>query len=163
MASERPEPGVPDFCVIRRTPRGTRRPWHRQLLDLLDLNGLRDNRRVHADQELRGGWLALAAVRFAAELGMLAGLAYVGWRIAEDSQAVALLLAVVLVAVAATVWGAWVAPRATNRLEDPARLAVELVLFGATVAGLLVVGAVTAAVVLGLAYLVSTPVGRKGH
>ena len=113
--------------------------------------------------DLTGGWLVLAAVRFAAELGMLAGLAYVGWRIAEDSQAVALLLAVVLVAVAATVWGAWVAPRAAKRLEDPARLAVELVLFGATVVGLLVVGAVAAAVVLGAAYLVSTPVGRKGY
>jgi hypothetical protein len=113
--------------------------------------------------DLTGGWLALAAVRFAAELGMLAGLGYVGYRIADGSQAVGLVLAVVLVALAATVWGAWVAPRATKRLDDPARLAVEVALFGTTAVALVVVGAVTAAVVLGLAYLVSTPVGRKGH
>lgn len=163
MASERPEPGVPDFCVIRRTPRGTRRPWHRQLLDLLDLNGLRDNRRVHADQELRGGWLALAAVRFAAELGMLAALAYVGWRLAAGNQALGITLAVVLVALAATAWGRWVAPRAEGRLEDPARLVVELALFGAAVLGLVVVGAWLPAGVLGIAYAASAPVGRRGH
>ncbi len=113
--------------------------------------------------DLTGGWLALAAVRFAAELGMLAGLAYVGWRIAEGSQAVALILAVVLVAVAATVWGAWVAPRAAKRLEDPARLAVEVTLFAVTSVGLFAVGAGIPAIVLWIAYLVSTPVGRKGY
>lgn len=118
---------------------------------------------VEDSPDLSGGWLALAAVRFAAELGMLAGLAYVGWRIAEGSQAVALLLAVVLVAVAATVWGAWVAPRAARRLEDPARLAVEVTLFAVTVVGLFAVGSVVPAILLGVAYLVSAPVGRKGH
>lgn len=54
-------------------------------------------------------------------------------------------------------------PRASKRLTDPARLAVELVLFGATVIGLVAVGAAaTAPVALGLAYAVSAPVGRKG-
>jgi hypothetical protein len=124
---------------------------------------LRDNRCVQPDQDLRGGWLALAAVRFAAELGMLAALAYVGWRIAAGSQALGLTLAVLLVAVAATVWGRWVAPRAEGRLEDPARLVVELALFGAAVVGLAAVGAWVPAVALSVAYGVSTPVGRRGH
>jgi hypothetical protein len=70
---------------------------------------------------------------------------------------------VVLVAVAATVWGAWVAPLAAKRLEDPARLAVEVALFAVTSAGLFAVGAVVPAIVLLTAYLVSTPVGRKGY
>jgi hypothetical protein len=129
----------------------------------ISVNTLRDNLVVDDSPDLTGGWLALAAVRFAAELGMLAGLAYVGWRIAEGSQAVALILAVVLVAVAATVWGAWVAPRAAKRLEDPARLAVEVTLFAVTSVGLFAVGAGIPAIVLGIAYLVSTPVGRKGY
>jgi hypothetical protein len=129
----------------------------------ISVNRVRDNLVVDDSPDLTGGWLALAAVRFAAELGMLAGLAYVGWRLAEDSQAVALLVAVVLVAVAATVWGAWVAPRAAKRLEDPARLAVEVTLFAVTSVGLFTVGAAIPAIVLLTAYLVSTPVGRKGY
>lgn len=124
---------------------------------------LRDNRGVQPDEELRGGWLALAALRFAAELGMLAALAYIGWRLAQGNQALGITLAVVLVALAATAWGRWVAPRAGNRLEDPARLAVELVLFGAAVLGLVALGAWVTAAVLAVGYAASAPVGRRGH
>lgn len=114
------------------------------------------------DADLSGPWLLLAAVRFLAELGMLAALAYVGWQWGPD-QAVGAVLAVVLAALAAAVWGAWIAPRASKRLEDPRRLAVEVVLFGVTSVALAVTGAGIAAVVLAAAYLVSAPVGRKGH
>lgn len=111
---------------------------------------------------LTGPWIFLAALRFAAELGMLAALAYVGWRSA-DGGLPGVVLAVALPVLAGSVWGRWVAPRASKRLTDPARLAVELVLFGATVIGLVAVGAAaTAPVALGLAYAVSAPVGRKG-
>ena len=123
---------------------------------------MRDNHRVETEQQLTGGWVVLAAVRFLAELGMLGSLAYVGWRIGSGNQAVGVVAAVLLVAVAASVWGRWIAPRASARLADPARLAVELVLFGAAVVGLAVLGAWTAAVVLGVAYAVSAPVGRRG-
>ena len=37
---------------------------------------------------------------------------------------------------AAVVWGLWIAPKASRRLHDPARLVVELVLFGAAGAAL---------------------------
>jgi hypothetical protein len=118
---------------------------------------------VDSSSDLTGWRLALAAVRFVAELGMLAALAYVGWRIAAGNQGVAILLAVVLVAGAASVWGAFVSPRAAKRLEDPRRLAVEVVLFGAAVLGLLLSGEWVAALALGLAYGVSAPVGRWGY
>jgi hypothetical protein len=113
--------------------------------------------------DLTGPWPALAAVRFLAELGLLAALGYVGWELAGENAGVGVVLAVVLAALAAAAWGAWVAPRAARRLDDPARLAVEVALFGTAVTGLAVTGAWVAAAVLGLAYVVSAPVGRKGH
>ena len=124
---------------------------------------LRDNRGVQSDhRSLSGPWLVLAAVRFLAELGLIAALGYVGWRILDNQPAVALLLALVLAAAAATIWGAWVAPKSEHRLDDPGRLVVELALFGVTCAALVVVGNDVAAVALGLAYAVSAPVGRRG-
>ena len=78
---------------------------------------------------LTGPWIFLAALRFAAELGMLAALAYVGWRSA-DGGLPGIVLAVALPMLAGSVWGRWVAPRASKRLTDPVRLAVELALLG---------------------------------
>lgn len=118
---------------------------------------------MESQPDLTGGRLALAAVRFLAELGMLTALAYVGWGVAAANQGVAIVVAVVLVAGAATVWGAFVSPRAARRLEDPKRLAVEIGLFGAAVLGLFAAGAWVAGVVLGLAYALSAPVGRWGY
>jgi hypothetical protein len=100
--------------------------------------------------------------RFLAELGLIAALGYVGWRILDDQPAIALLVALVLAAAAATIWGAWVAPKSEHRLEDPARLAVEVALFAVACAALAVAGNGIAAIVLGLAYAVSAPVGRRG-
>jgi hypothetical protein len=111
---------------------------------------------------LTGPWLVLAAVRFLAELGLIAALGYVGWRILDDQPALALLLALVLAATAATIWGAWVAPKSEHRLDDPARLAVEVALFAVACAALAVAGNGLAAIALALAYAVSAPVGRKG-
>ncbi|HLN76565.1 MAG TPA: YrdB family protein [Nocardioidaceae bacterium] len=113
-------------------------------------------------RSLTGPWLVLAAVRFLAELGLIAALGYVGWRILDDQPAIALLVALVLAAAAATIWGAWVAPKSEHRLEDPARLAVEVALFAVACAALAVAGNGIAAIVLGLAYAVSAPVGRRG-
>jgi DNA-binding IclR family transcriptional regulator len=121
---------------------------------------------VEKSRELTGAWLALAVVRFTAELGMLAALFYVGWRLAPDSTALGLTLAAALPVAAALTWNRWVAPRAQRRLEDPVRLVVELVLFGSAVVGLAVVGpgtwSLVAALALGVAYAVSAPVGRRG-
>jgi hypothetical protein len=107
---------------------------------------------------------ALLALRFLAELGLLAALAWGGWH-ADDDTALRLLLAVGLPVLAALVWGRWVAPRAPRRLNDPARLAVEVTLFTAAVL-LMLAGEPTAttgiwAIALATAFLVSVP--ARGH
>ncbi len=113
--------------------------------------------------ELTGPWLVLAAVRFLAEMGLLVALAWVGWELVAPNRALGGLLGLVLTAGAAVAWGAWVAPRARRRLDDPARFLVEVVLFGAGCAGLVAARAPVLAAVLAAAYVVSTAVGRKGH
>ncbi len=118
---------------------------------------------MEESRDLNGPWLVLATVRFLAELGMLAAIGYAGWRLAGEHQGIGAALALVFAALAAAVWARWVAPRAKARLEDPARLVVEIVMFGIAVAGLVIAGAWIAALVLGAAYAVSAPVGRKGH
>jgi hypothetical protein len=74
-------------------------------------------------------------LRFVLEIAMLVAL---GWTGAELSSSLpfSIALAVLLPLVAAGTWGALVAPKAPRRLPDPARLLVELVLFGAAAAGL---------------------------
>ena len=71
---------------------------------------------------------ALLVLRFVAELALLAALAWGGWHRC-DSTPISLLGAVLLPVLAALVWGRWVAPKAGHRLRDPARAAVEIVLF----------------------------------
>ncbi len=108
---------------------------------------------------------ALAGVRFLAELGLLAALAFSGAALGQTPMW-SWALAVALPAVAAAVWGRWVAPRAARRLSDPARLGVEVILFGAAAAALAGAvrgaGATVAGAVLLLAYGVSARVGRQG-
>ncbi len=108
-------------------------------------------------------WLLLG-IRFLAELGMLACLAIGGWQLG-DSLLVSVLLGILLPAVAATVWGFWVAPRAAHRLEDPARLAVEVTLFAAAFVLALGSGLRPAGPILGFAvwaaFLTSIP--ARGH
>jgi hypothetical protein len=79
------------------------------------------------------------AVRFLLELCALAALAY--WGIETGSSVgVDLVLALGAVVAFAAIWGAWVAPRASRRLADPARLVLELALFAAAIAALAAAG-----------------------
>lgn len=105
-----------------------------------------------------------AAGRFVAELSLLAALGTTGWVLGRASAGVwfGVLLAVLLPAVAAGVWGAWVAPRAKHRLADPARMAVEGLLFGGACALLVVAHAGGWAAPLGLLWLATAYVGRRG-
>ena len=112
------------------------------------------------------GWMAVvAAGRFLAELGMLAGLAVVGWSAGSQwgGAGLGFALALVLPVLAALVWGLWVAPAARRRVADPARFALELVLFGAAIAGLVAIDAVRWAVALGALWLATAFAGRKGY
>jgi hypothetical protein len=116
-------------------------------------------------ERLSPGLAVLAAIRFLAELGLLAALGYIGWRLG-GTVALSVVLAAVLPLAAALVWGRWVAPRADRRLPDPSRLGVEITLFAGAFLGLLLTGsppgAAVAGVMLWAAFLVSSPVRRRG-
>jgi Protein of unknown function (DUF2568) len=99
------------------------------------------------------------AVRFACELAALAALAVWGAQVG-DSVVVQVALAVAAPLIAATLWGLWVAPKAARRLPDPARAGVELVVFGAAVAGLFAAGHPTAAVILAVLSAISASLVR---
>jgi hypothetical protein len=81
-------------------------------------------------------------LRFVLELCMLVALGI--WGFSES-----IVLGIAAPVAAAVVWGAWIAPKATRRLHDPARLAIELLLFGAAGAALAAAGhAIAAAIFL---------------
>jgi hypothetical protein len=71
---------------------------------------------------------ATEAIRFVLELALLAALAYAGGTVGSAVW-VQIVLAIATPCAVAAVWGAWVAPKAARRLADPARLALEVVLF----------------------------------
>src|SRR5690349_2004661 len=108
--------------------------------------------------------MVLLGIRFLAELGMLLCLGVGGWQ-SGDSLVTSLALGVGLPLVAAAVWGRWVAPRASSRLRDPARLGVEITLFAAAL--LLSIPAepwpamMFVAIAVWVAFLVSIP--SRGH
>jgi hypothetical protein len=79
-------------------------------------------------------------LRFVLELCMLVALGI--WGFSEN-----IVLGVAAPLAAAVVWGLWIAPKATRRLRDPARLAGELLLFGAAGVALAAAGHTLAAAV----------------
>jgi hypothetical protein len=94
------------------------------------------------------------AVRFLMELGALAGFAYWGWQTGA-SVASQILLAGVTPLLAALIWGRFIAPKAPHRLEDPLRVGIEIVFFGAATAALIVAGAPTTGTFFGIVAAVS--------
>ena len=105
-------------------------------------------------EDLRGLRGATLTARFLCELAMLAALAFWGYVVGDGVWA--WLLGLAAPAVAAVVWGTFVAPRAKLPVPAPVRVAVELVLFAAAAAGLAAAGQPVAAVVLGVAGLVTS-------
>jgi hypothetical protein len=88
------------------------------------------------------------ALRFLCELTVLTVLGFWGWSVGTTIPS-KWILAISAPLAAAVVWGLWVAPRARLRLEDPYRFAVELSVFGAAVAALVVMGRTDLSVILG--------------
>jgi hypothetical protein len=87
--------------------------------------------------------------RFVLELCMLAALGYGGFEAASGLFAFVLMIALPLAA--AVVWGLFIAPKARRPTVDPLRIALEVSLFGAAGAALLVADATLAGVTLWLA------------
>jgi hypothetical protein len=97
---------------------------------------------------------ASAGLRFLLELAGLAAVAY--WGVAVgDGLLQQVALAVGAVVLLAGVWGLFVAPKAVRRLDDPMRLAVELVVFGVAAVALVSIGQVLVGVVFALLVVVS--------
>jgi Protein of unknown function (DUF2568) len=98
-------------------------------------------------------------VRFLTELALLAAVAWAG---AARTRSIVLGVALGIAAavVVAAMWGIWIAPASRRRLPDPARLILELVLFGAAAAGLVAVGRPVVAAVVGVVGAVTAAVVR---
>ncbi len=78
-------------------------------------------------------WAGATAV-FLTELAALVGLALGGWSMPGPAWA-RVLLAALLPVVAAAVWGAFLAPRASRPLAEPSRIALRAVVLAAGAAG----------------------------
>jgi hypothetical protein len=88
------------------------------------------------------------AVRFLLELCLLAALAYAGLQ-------VNIVLAVVAPLLTALVWGLFVSPKARFPLSRPLWVCVQVVLFGAAVAGLVAAGQGVLGAIFGVAVAVN--------
>jgi Protein of unknown function (DUF2568) len=92
--------------------------------------------------------------RFVLELVVLVALFLWGVRV-SDQPIVQVVLALGMPAVVIIVWGLFVAPRASKRLPDPQRLAVEIVVFGSGVLAFLAAGQPLLAIFLAAAAAIS--------
>lgn len=105
---------------------------------------------------------ALATVRFLSELALLAGVGWLGALLGRGG-ALSVVLAIVGVGVIVVLWGLLLAPRASRRLPDPARLVVEIVLFAGTAVALSALGHPVPAIVGGVVTIAAAIVARPLH
>ena len=106
------------------------------------------------------------AFRFVLEMLVLVALFLFGLG-ASDNLLIALPVAIVLTAIVLVIWGLFVSPKASHRLPDPSRLALEL---GIWFVGLLALGFAVGwivAILFGLAVLTSLALmfmlGQRGQ
>ncbi|MGE5184093.1 MAG: YrdB family protein [Acidobacteriota bacterium] len=95
-------------------------------------------------------------LRFACELAALGALGW--WGVSTGGAP----LAIVGPVAAGVLWGTWVAPKARHRLRDPARFAVESIVWVAAVAALVSERQLVAAIVLGVVAL-ATAIGARRY
>ncbi|MEO6081911.1 MAG: YrdB family protein [Umezawaea sp.] len=98
----------------------------------------------------RGIATLVLAIRFLTELALLAGLAVAGARLG-GTVLLSILGGVLAPAVAATIWGLVIAPRARRRLAEPTRFVLEFVLFALAGIALAASGLLAAGIVLAVA------------
>ncbi len=92
--------------------------------------------------------------RFILELTVLAALFLLGTSITDEFIA-QVVLGIGLPLLVIIVWGLFVAPRSVRRLPDPARLGLELVVFGSGVLAFLLIGQLLLGALLGAAALIN--------
>jgi hypothetical protein len=102
-------------------------------------------------------------LRFLLELSALAAVAYWGW--SEHGGILRWVLVVAAPLAIALVWGRWVAPKAKHPTVDPARLGLELLVFGSAVAALFDADEPVPAAILGAAAVLhlalTFPLGQR--
>ena len=91
------------------------------------------------------------AVRFACELAALVALAWWLW----------FVLGVVVALAVAVVWGVLIAPKASRRLTDPARLVLELAIFALATVAYLAVGQPVVAVAFAILAVATAVLSRR--
>jgi hypothetical protein len=91
------------------------------------------------------------ALAFLLELCMLAALGYWGFTL-DQGLAVRVGAGLGVPILVAVVWGVLLAPRASNRLQEPLHLIVELIIFGLAIAALYAAGRPQLALAFGLVY-----------
>jgi len=100
---------------------------------------------------LKGANLVL---RFALELCLLASVAYWGSQVAS-STAVNVVVAIIAPLVLATIWGVYLAPKASRRLDLPVRWLLELAVLALAVAALAAAGSAVLAAILAAAAILN--------
>lgn len=55
----------------------------------------------------------------------------------------------------ATIWGIFIAPKASLKLPEPYRFMLEIILFGVTSVALYVVDQITLAIILGMVFIIN--------
>ena len=92
--------------------------------------------------------------RFILELVVLASMLLWGFS-SSDNLLIQLVLGIGAAAAVIAVWGTFVAPKAARRLEDPMRVALEVVVFGAGALALIASGYLIAGVLLAVTAAIS--------
>jgi hypothetical protein len=103
---------------------------------------------VGAEPNLSGLRGSVLMLRFVCELGMLAALMYWGFHVGEGAWG--FVLGIGAPALAALVWGRFVAPRAKRPVQLIVRLSIEIDLFTVSAIALAFAGQLELALVLGV-------------
>ena len=85
-------------------------------------------------------------LRFLLEMAMLAAVAY--WGFSEFDGVAGVLVGLAAALLVGVIWGVFMSPKASRPVHDPARIALEVVLFGSAVAALAAADRVVPAIVL---------------
>jgi hypothetical protein len=100
---------------------------------------------VEAPGPARG---SILGARFLAELALLAGLAYAGWRLGDG--AAVWVFAIGFPAIVAVIWATFISPKARIRLPRVVRMTIEIDLFTVAAVLLWFADAPVAAIALGV-------------
>ncbi len=95
------------------------------------------------------------AVSFFLELAMLAAFAYWGFQTGE-STVMKILLGIGIPLLVATMWGIFMAPKSSRRLQGTSYLTVKVVLFGLAVLALIAARQPVAGIVLAVLFVINT-------